>query len=928
MAESLDAKIEGLRLDLYPSELVQLYFRMPYGSVLKPFSFERRDYLKAIYDTSAKRVLLMFGRQCEKSTSLGNMLLAYCMGARFFKALYVSPAHLQTSQFSNDRLRQPISYSETLQQFLGLPDRIMHKSFITGSEIRLRNAFLNADRIRGLMTDLLCYGKDTEVLTKSGWKSVADISEHDLLADVNDMGVVEWSSPTRLIRKNHSGEMVTFSHRGFSLRVTDDHNMWVNHRVRYGDRYKRKDRWEFAKAIDLAGGQKEGFKMTCKAEWVQDHGDEIKSFPEWEVEQKVSSRKGWTGRTRVRAFPGLDVPYGPFAKLVGWYISEGHIQWLRPKTGRPSPRPVITQNPGKNLDDILCLLDECGLSYSVYETKGRKALRVLLNSSILGRYFAELGKSYDKYIPREFFDRPTLLAGVLEGIYRGDGMHHPGQSWDQSVLRTRSKRLAEDVQEAWLRLGRPAPIHTKMVKPSKDQASDIEPLPMYEIPAHSRDYMVFWRKEFEAKNRISVEPVENEEVYCFTIKNHRPIVKGSFGSKPVISGNCIDEIQSILTDLLPVIEETLFSSEYKMMRYSGTPLSVDNTLSRYYYLYSTQNEWVIPCWRHTPQYWNVVGEENIPENADLGLVCAKCKKPIDPMGEGAQWASMNPKPSVPLPFEGYRLPQLVTPRADWYEILDKRTRYSRQRFFNEVLALPYDSGLRPITREDLQKNCDPSSSIYDLPQFERNKLWAKKRAMHGTYMGIDWGTGEKSYTFVTIGSYCGGDTLRVIYAHRFTGAETEPIRQLEMIRELVAEYQVKLIAADYGGGFDRNDQLIRWFGPQRVFKYQYAGGSHKLRWDGKLGRYLCRRSELMTDLFTTIKRGGIITFPNWEEMESVLAPDLLSVYSEYNEARHMTVYDHPPDQPDDGTHSLLYMLLASIIHHPRPDIIFPTKENP
>jgi hypothetical protein len=41
----------------------------------------------------------------------------------------------------------------------------------------------------------------------------------------------------------------------------------------------------------------------------------------------------------------------------------------------------------------------------------------------------------------------------------------------------------------------------------------------------------------------------------------------------------LDELQDIITDIIPVIEESLSHSEYGIYRYSGTPKSTDNTIA-------------------------------------------------------------------------------------------------------------------------------------------------------------------------------------------------------------------------------------------------------------------------------------------------------------------------------------------------------------
>jgi hypothetical protein len=117
-----------------------------------PFSLKDRPYWKHIYDSDATRLLLKTGRQCEKSTFLGNRMLYFCCICPSFHCLYVSPSQKQTKEYTNDRIKTPIETSEVLKTFTNykLMDNADKKEFINKSRITLRYAFLNADRTRGI----------------------------------------------------------------------------------------------------------------------------------------------------------------------------------------------------------------------------------------------------------------------------------------------------------------------------------------------------------------------------------------------------------------------------------------------------------------------------------------------------------------------------------------------------------------------------------------------------------------------------------------------------------------------------------------------------------------------------------------------------------------------------------------------------------
>jgi len=384
-----------------------------------------------------------------------------------------------------------------------------------------------------------------------------------------------------------------------------------------------------------------------------------------------------------------------------------------------------------------------------------------------------------------------------------------------------------------------------------------------------------------------------------------------------IAGNMLqmDEFQDILSDNIPVIEQCLSHSPeaWKRFLYTGTPKSLDNNLEFYRSQQSTQGEWAVPCDAHTPKYWNILGENNIGKK---GLICDKCGKLIDPMHEKAQWVKLVDE----APFESYRITQLMVPWKLWDEILLDYERYPRDKFFNEVLGLSYDSGLRPLTMGQLQACCNPDIYMVDAEKYRPLSFG------NPIFAGIDWGGGSWSYTVITLATYV-GTKFRIIYQHRFTGEDMSPEVQHQKIYELLKFFNVRYIGADYGGGFASNDFLVRRFGPQRVFKYQYiTRGKRKVEWDSKLGRFKLNRTEVMSDIFNSIKRNQC-EFPRWEEFKNPFAMDMLAIVSEYNETLKMIQYQHSLDKPDDTFHSLVYCWLASMVYRPRIDIIAPRRED-
>jgi hypothetical protein len=389
-------------------------------------------------------------------------------------------------------------------------------------------------------------------------------------------------------------------------------------------------------------------------------------------------------------------------------------------------------------------------------------------------------------------------------------------------------------------------------------------------------------------------------------------------------GLLLDEIQDILSDNIPVIEQCTSHSpeELKRFIYSGTPKSLDNVIEDYRARRSTQGEWVVPHDCKTGEggrYWNILGEKNIGKRF---LICEACGKRLDPMHKDSQWAWMVKPDPIHAPFESYRIPQLMVPWLDWRELIYNYEHYPRNKFYNECLGVSFDTGFRPLTLAQVRACCNASVHMGDVDRY-RSLSYGQE-----VFAGIDWGSGENSYTVISLGTYI-NSKFRIFFVHRFTGEETEPEIQLNKIAEICTTFNVRLIGADYGGGFHPNSFLLRKFGPERVQKYQYVARlNQKLKWDGKLLRWMAHRTEVMSAVFNAIKRGTILEFPRWEEFKEPYGQDCLNIFSEYNEKLRMIQYDHSPGRTDDTFHSILYCFLVSMIIKPRPDIISPRREDP
>jgi len=345
-----------------------------------------------------------------------------------------------------------------------------------------------------------------------------------------------------------------------------------------------------------------------------------------------------------------------------------------------------------------------------------------------------------------------------------------------------------------------------------------------------------------------------------------------------------DETQNLLTDVIQDVEETTSHSKYKLEIYAGTARTTNNTLESYWN-WSTQNEYMVKC-EHCGN-WNYIDEKIIGVNS---YICTKCGKDINI--RNGHWVKTVEKAD----FEGFRIPQLIVPSYSFEDIKFKYNHYSLQLFYNNVLGLPYDVSEMPITEADLRRCCVNET-------FETKAL-----AGIAAFAGIDWGPAgadeeKKAHTVITIG-IPESDHIRIMYIEKLKSSDPE--EQVKRIAQLIRQYHVRFVLADWGFGVMQNSILSR-MDKVHVWPAFYSENLTTMsKWDGE--KYIFSRTKIMTHVFDLLKNIKI-HFPRFQYMQSFFK-DYLSIYRDTRNTAHSDVmfYNHNPENPDDAFHSLVYLV--------------------
>ena len=381
----------------------------------------------------------------------------------------------------------------------------------------------------------------------------------------------------------------------------------------------------------------------------------------------------------------------------------------------------------------------------------------------------------------------------------------------------------------------------------------------------------------------------------------------------------VDEVQDIISDHIPVIEQCMSHSiaKHELMKavfpdlpghlfnnriYAGTPKTIENTME-HFWGQSSQGEWIIKCRHQGCKKYNYINEYNI---GDTCLICNKCGKPI--YYEDGQWINM----SAGF-IDGYRMPQIVlnwinnrnNPDAWKVNVINTRKIYSTEKYFNEVLALPYANAKHPMNIVEIKAVCK------DYPMLtENDNSHHPMISGYKTYAGIDWGKGDTasgtSYSILTI---CADikHKFTKIFVKKYVGKMSDPLIQIKDMLRIISNFNCVLTIADTGDGRTSNALMVEKLGAARYAEvYEHGSIRKKIHWDGQKGHYIINRTRVMTDVIMEIKR-NTVDFFRFSEFEPY-SPDFTGIYAEYSEQTRMTKYDHIV--PDDCFHSYMFSRIA------------------
>lgn len=330
-------------------------------------------------------------------------------------------------------------------------DRVYRKETLVREAAKYENEYVKERRALGeLDHPESCFSKSAQILTKSGWKYIKDISENEEVLTLNIYtNKPEYQKINKKIDQKYSGTMYRLKGKNINTLVTPNHRFVVEDR--YGER-------SFKTAEELFTINKEGFshlkipKSNDCFEADSPKNFVLKGIPAEKLSKRL--RKDLLEKYTK----DVEIPYDVWMSFMGIYLSEGHYRGCR-RDGNPSNRKSncvnITQKNKEKVQKIKDMLSKfpSELAWKHTICKNNTSNFSICDARLLN-YLSPLGSCYTKYVPEELKNQSApLLECLLEWYHMGDGRDVCYQGYNSKSIFSASQKLMEDFQEIQLKIG-------------------------------------------------------------------------------------------------------------------------------------------------------------------------------------------------------------------------------------------------------------------------------------------------------------------------------------------------------------------------------------------------------------------------------------------------------------------------------------------
>lgn len=222
-----------------------------------------------------------------------------------------------------------------------------------------------------------CYSKDTEVLTKDGFKPIKDVKIGETVASVNpETRQFEWTTCINTVKKKVE-TICNIKTNLLTLSVSSDHTFFYYKKKLIKGQYITSQRYPvFTKGVDSLSSINTSFLATTE-NWIGESKDMVCGLP-------------------------VDI----FCKFMGYYLSDGNVD-----KRKDNAIHIAQQNNDDMFNELKPYLHIC---------QGKEKL--FIYNKELYALVAPLGYAHEKHIPEEIKSLPADKIRVfLDAFARCDG---------------------------------------------------------------------------------------------------------------------------------------------------------------------------------------------------------------------------------------------------------------------------------------------------------------------------------------------------------------------------------------------------------------------------------------------------------------------------------------------------------------------------
>jgi len=266
-----------------------------------------------------------------------------------------------------------------------------------------------------------------EVMTPDGWVDIRCIQVGDPVYTITPQRKIIETTVSQIHREFYSGPLIEISTRGLDMEFTPNHNL------AYIPGTKNSSPDMALARIDELPGQT--VIARAASSWVGVDPGPVYA-PEVIEGKKVRIKEG-----TPKSLPSII-----FARLLGWFLSEGNIIKRRSSTGGIEGFSISQVKPLTKEKLRKFLTYDCGFRVK----KATNGFNIY--STSWGYLFRDFNPCSVNYIPRQWLNAPAPIQHALfDSLVDGDG--HWVKHGQSGTFYSSSERLVDDFQELAIKLG-------------------------------------------------------------------------------------------------------------------------------------------------------------------------------------------------------------------------------------------------------------------------------------------------------------------------------------------------------------------------------------------------------------------------------------------------------------------------------------------